>query len=53
LLPPGTYKLKLVAGASNAKPVATWVEIHLAGQWFNDENQMLSTGLQIRQLDHA
>jgi hypothetical protein len=53
LLPPGTYRLKLVLGAANAQPVTRWVEIVHSGQWFSNEQQMLSTGLQIRLLDHA
>jgi len=47
LLPPGTYRLKLVLGAANARPVAKYVKIALTGQWFDDQEQMLRDGLRI------
>jgi len=53
LLPPGTYRLKLVLGAANAITVTTWVEIVLNGQWFDDENEMLSKGLIVQHLNEA
>jgi hypothetical protein len=53
LLPPGTYRLKLVLGVANAATVTRWVEIVHTGQWFSSEQQMLNTGLQIRLLDHS
>ena len=53
LLPPGTFRLKLVLGAANTKPKTKWVEIALTGQWFDDENQMLSEGLQVRLLSDS
>jgi hypothetical protein len=53
LLPTGTYRLKLVLGASNATPVTKWVEIDHTGQWFDDEQEMLSRGLQIRLLSDS
>jgi len=53
LLPPGTYRLKLVLGAANAATVTKWVEIIHTGEWFDDEKQMLRDGLQIRLLRDA
>lgn len=48
LWPPGTYELKLVAGASNAKPKEYSIRLTLTGEWFDDEERMLTTGILAR-----
>lgn len=53
LLRPGTYKLRLVVESTNAMPVTKWIEIVHTGKWFDDEQEMLSTGLQVRLLRDA
>jgi hypothetical protein len=44
-LEPGDYRLWLRIAASNAKPGTVSVRISLTGDWFDDENQMLSHGV--------
>jgi hypothetical protein len=47
LLSRGEYRLELLIAASNALPKKTVLNIHLSGQWFDDANRMLSTGIGI------
>lgn len=50
LIAPGTYRLALLVGAANAKPVRKTVEIVLTGDWYDDEARMLGEGIGIRML---
>jgi len=50
LLPPGTYRLELVAAAGNAKPVSRTVELNVTGNWFEDETRMLREGVGLQLL---
>lgn len=45
LWPPGTYELKLVAGASNAEPKEYSRKLTITGKWFDDEEEMLTKGI--------
>ncbi|MGD0266196.1 MAG: hypothetical protein ABSD47_14750 [Candidatus Methylomirabilota bacterium] len=47
-LVPGVYRLELQASASNAAPTRRTLEISLAGDWFDDEQKMLSEGIGLR-----
>jgi hypothetical protein len=48
LVGPGTYNLKLMVGAANAKPKEYNVEINFQGQWYDDETEMLRDGFGLR-----
>jgi len=48
LLPPGMYRLELVAAASNARIVSRIIELNLTGKWFHDETRMLREGVGLR-----
>ena len=48
LLPPGTYRLRLLIAAANAKPVERSFEIIVTGNWLDDEARMLSEGVALR-----
>lgn len=50
LIPPGTYRLTVLVGAANAKPVRKTMEIVLTGDWYDDESRMLGEGIGIRTL---
>jgi hypothetical protein len=38
---PGTYQLKVLIGAENARPVERTIEIFMSGMWYADETRML------------
>jgi hypothetical protein len=38
---PGTYQLKVLIGAENARPVEKTIEIFMSGNWNDDETRML------------
>jgi len=42
---PGRYQIDLVVAASNARPKRFVAEIHLAGNWYANESQMLAAGV--------
>ena len=48
LVPFGTYRLHLLIGAANAKPIKCTLEITLTGEWFADESAMFRDGLGVR-----
>jgi len=48
LIPPGKYRLILLIGAANCRPVRKTLEITLTGKWFEDEARMLGEGIGIR-----
>lgn len=48
LIPPGFYRLILVAAAANAKLVRRTIELNLTGQWFVDEERMLREGVGLK-----
>jgi len=50
LIPPGKYRLSLLIGASNTKPVKKTIEINVTGDWYSDEAEMLRDGIGIRLL---
>ncbi|MCJ7720246.1 MAG: hypothetical protein MUO36_02140 [Candidatus Hadarchaeum sp.] len=50
LIPPGFYRLTLVAVAANAKVTRRTIEMNLTGQWFPDESRMLREGIGLRLL---
>lgn len=41
LVPMGTYHLKIIVAAANAKPIEKTWEIILTGDWYDDEKEML------------
>lgn len=51
LYPPGNYRLVVIAGAANAKPIRRTVEIKLDGMWYETEDKMFGTGISIRIYD--
>ncbi len=50
LIPPGKYRLSLLIGASNTKPVKKTIEINVTGDWYSNEAEMLREGIGIRML---
>ncbi len=46
-LKPGTYRLELRVGADNAKPQSFRIDLSLSGDWFPDEEGMLSKGVSV------
>jgi hypothetical protein len=50
LLAPGTYQLVLKLAASNSKPVVKTLEFTLIGDWYDDERQMFSNGVGLREI---
>lgn len=47
VIEPGRYRLKLITGAANSKPIEKTLEINLTGKWFDDERKMLAEGISI------
>ncbi len=47
VIEPGRYRLKLITGAANSKPIEKILEINLTGKWFDDERKMLAEGISI------
>ena len=45
LVPPGTYRAKLLVAAANCAPRAYTLEVTLTGKWFKDETEMYTQGL--------
>ena len=50
LFPFGTYRLAVLVAAANVKPIKETIEITLTGDWYDDEDQMLSEGVGVRML---
>jgi len=48
VIAPGKYRLHLLIGAANSKPVKKTLEISLTGVWHSDEHTMLGEGIGIR-----
>jgi hypothetical protein len=48
LFGPGTYRLTLHIAAANIKPQQVVIEICHTGQWFDDEDRMISQGVGLR-----
>jgi hypothetical protein len=48
LVPAGIYLLNIVIAAANAEPVEETLEITLTGDWYDNEQEMLSQGIGIR-----
>jgi hypothetical protein len=47
VIEPGRYRLKLIIGAANSKPIQKTVEVNLTGKWYDDERRMLAEGISI------
>lgn len=47
VIEPGRYRLKLITGAANSKPIEKTLEINLTGKWYDDERKMLAEGISI------
>ena len=47
LLPPGTYRVTLMIGGANFKPVTRQLEVVHTGDWYPDEEHMFRDGLGI------
>jgi hypothetical protein len=47
-LEPGTYRLRVLVAAGNAKPQAFNLEISVLGNWYDDEAEMLSKGVGVK-----
>jgi hypothetical protein len=45
ILSPGTYRLELLVAGSNAARIAHVIQIRLAGEWFDTEEQMFLDGI--------
>ena len=45
LVPPGVYRIDIMIGAANSKPVSRTFEINHTGNWFDDEPTMLKEGI--------
>jgi hypothetical protein len=43
----GKYKFRLLVAASNRKPVAYFVKIHLTGLWSEDQAEMFENGFTV------
>lgn len=50
ILEPGKYRLELWISAANFKPIKRTLEIFISGKWYDDENEMISTGASIAQV---
>ena len=48
LYPPGRYRLIVLVGATNAKPVEKILEIKVNGSWYEDEEKMLGEGISVK-----
>lgn len=47
LIAPGVYRIDLMIGAANSKPIRKTFEINHTGDWFDDETKMLKEGIGI------
>lgn len=47
IIPPGTYQIECLIGASNTKAVEKNLEIRISGEWFENEVDMFDKGLSI------
>ena len=47
LIPPGTYRVTLMIGGANFKPVTRQLEVVHTGEWYPDEEHMFRDGLGI------
>ncbi len=50
LLSPGVYQLELRVAAANLTPVLMILELTLTGDWYDDESQMFSHGIGLRDI---
>ncbi len=50
ILNPGTYRIKLTVGASNASPKSKQFEIIHTGKWYDNEMEMLEKGTIIKEV---
>jgi hypothetical protein len=48
LVGPGTYRLRLIVAAANALPVEYEIEMIFTGDWYDDEDKMLTDGFQMK-----
>jgi hypothetical protein len=47
LIGPGTYRMKLIVAAANARPKEYQIELDFPGDGYNDEAQMLRKGFRM------
>ena len=45
---PGTYRLYLRVAAENSKRIDRVIEITLHGEWYDDEEEMLTKGIELK-----
>jgi hypothetical protein len=50
LVAPGTYKIKIMVGCTNAKTISKEYELKVTEKWFEDELRMLNEGLYIMEI---
>jgi len=50
LVSPGTYRIKLKVGCTNAKTISKEYELNVTGKWFEDELKMLNEGISIKEI---
>lgn len=48
VIPPGTYRIECLIGSANTKAVKKTFEIHISGEWFDNELKMYEKGLTIK-----
>jgi hypothetical protein len=48
LIKPGTYRLVLLIGAANARPIKRQLEFTCTGKWFDDEKDMFRDGIRLK-----
>ncbi len=48
LLPPGSYRLQLIASSADTGPIAETFELELSGHWYDEEDRMFGEGVKIR-----
>jgi len=51
IIPPGSYRIDCLIGASNTKAVKSTFEIFISGEWFDDELKMYERGLVITKIE--
>lgn len=49
LLAPGAYRIDLLIGAANSKPVAKSIDLTLTGEWFDEADAMFTDGIGFRE----
>ena len=50
LIPPGEYRLEIKLAATNSKPVIKIIEMDIKGNWYDNENEMFSKGIDMKEM---